>query len=104
MRCKNAISNPDDGLPDIQNGLLNAPLAVFDDVIVNKLSSYDYTNLEGYIDARLFEKRSMIFTGNYSPNELESLVGKRLRSRICSDVIIELKGKDMREQWYSFNL
>lgn len=98
MRCKNNISTPDEGLPDIQNGLLNAPLAVFDDVIVSKLSSYDYTNLEGYIDARLFEKRSMIFTGNYSPNELEQLVGKRLRSRICSDVVIELKGKDMRAQ------
>jgi len=95
-KCKASISNPEIDLSEIQYGLLNAPIAICDDVIVSKLSNYDYSSLESFIDSRLFEGKTTIFTGNYSPDELESVAGPRLRSRICSGEIVELRGKDRR--------
>jgi DNA replication protein DnaC len=95
-RCKLAISAPDDSLHEIQKGMFDAPLVVFDDVSVSQLSNYEYTMLYSFIDSRIFSEKSTIFTGNYSPEELKQVCGDRLASRICSGVVIELKGKDMR--------
>lgn len=95
-RCKLAMSKPDDSLDELNQGIFNAPLVVFDDIIVSQLSNYDYTTLQGFIDSRIYSGKSMIFTGNYSPEELKKNCGDRLASRICSGVVIELKGKDMR--------
>ena len=93
---KASISNPEINIAEIQSSLLKVPLAVIDEVVANKLSNYDYSNLYTFIDSRSFEGKSTIFTGNYSPNELEDMVGPQLRSRICRGTVIELKGRDMR--------
>lgn len=96
IRCKHAISRPDEELNDIHERILNCDLAILDDVTVTNLSNYDYTNLLAYVDSRLFSGKSTFYTGNYAPNELEKIVGGRLASRISSSEIIELKGIDNR--------
>ena len=96
MQCKNAISTPDSKLPKIQNALMHDDLVILDDIAVTSLSAYDYSTLYGYIDSRLFANKAMFFTGNYAPEELKSILGERLASRIANGVVIELKGKDMR--------
>lgn len=91
-RCKNAISHPDESLGEINKLLMNVDLVIFDDVIVNNLSNYDYSNIMVYVDTRLFSGKSTFFTSNYSPKEISKIADDRLASRICSGENIEFKG------------
>ena len=96
-KLKQTISTPDAQFAELQRNIGDVDLVVFDDITATQLSRYDYSSLLAPIDMRLFEGKSSIFTGNYSPDELENILGKRLKSRICDGIIIELKGNDMRE-------
>ena len=95
-RAKQAISKPDKEFDELRALLPEIDVVIFDDITATKLSNYDYTLLLAPIDTRLFSNKSMIFTGNYAPEELSPILGDRLQSRICKGVNIELKGQDMR--------
>ena len=97
MKLKDTITHPDEHFSGIQHDISEIDLVVFDDITATKLSNYDYTSLLAPIDKRIFGNKAMIFTGNYSPGELEPVIGKRLKSRICEGTVIELKGQDMRK-------
>ena len=73
-------------------------LVIWDDVAVNGISQYDYTQLFTLIDSRMLAEKSNVFTSNQlSVDEFANLMGSRLASRIYyGSEIIELKGKDMR--------
>ena len=60
------------------------------------LSNYDYTTLLNYVDQRVFNCKSTIYTGNANPKNLNQVIGDRLASRISNGYIIELKGLDRR--------
>lgn len=96
MQAKNAITTPDENLENLKSLMMKVDLVVLDDITAVKLSNYDYSTLLGYIDSRLFNGKSTFFTGNYSPDRLEEILGDRLASRVCSGNTIELKGRDMR--------
>lgn len=88
------FSNNHDAL---KNTLENADLVVWDDIAASKLSDYDINQLLIYLDKRIIENKSNIFTGNLtSRDKLTKVLGSRLASRIWSSTVIELKGKDRR--------
>lgn len=77
--------------------LENADLVVWDDIAATKLSDYDINQLLIYLDKRIIDSKSNIFTGNItSQDKLIKVLGSRLASRIWSSTIVELKGKDRR--------
>lgn len=80
------------------DSLITADLVVWDELGHGNVSAYDYANLLMYIDKRLFEEKSNIFTSNIRcQNDFNSFAGARLTSRIwgTSEIVI-LKGKDKR--------
>lgn len=74
-----------------------ADLVVWDDIAATKLSDYDVTQLLSFIDTRMYNQLSNIYTGNIVyEDEFEKILGARLTSRIWSGAVIELRGKDRR--------
>lgn len=98
IQLKNFNSKSDE-LERVKNELPNVDLVVWDDIASTDVSAYDYSQLLMYIDNRLLNERSNIFTGNYSDRTaLEKRVGMKLASRIWSDTteVVVFKGGDMR--------
>ena len=83
---------------EYKNKLLNCDLVIFDDVAVSGISQFDYNNLLMYLDSRILNEKSNIFTSNkVTKDELDKSVGSRLSSRIWeTSTRIEFKGKDRR--------
>lgn len=78
--------------------LINTDLVVWDEIAATSISSYDYSNLLMFMENRLLNNKSNIFTSNATTKQaLEEIVGAKLASRIwnTSDIII-FKGKDRR--------
>lgn len=80
---------------EYRDNLLNADLVIWDDIASTSMSAYDYTQLLSFIDSRMLNDKSNIFTSNISYN-LSKVVGDRLASRIESAEQIEICGRDMR--------
>jgi DNA replication protein DnaC len=77
--------------------LNNVDLVIWDDIASTKLSEYDHCNLLTYIDKRLLNGLSNIYTGNIDKAELPDAIGQRLTSRIYNEsIVIKLLGKDKR--------
>ena len=89
---KNPISE------EYKKNLMNVDLVVWDEIASTNISNYDYSNLLMYIDYRILNDKSNIFTSNItSASELEKLVGAKLTSRIWNTSrVIEFKSKDRR--------
>ena len=85
---------------ELRKEIINVDMVVFDDIAGTKFSDYDEMVLLTIIDARLMAKKCNIYTSNYtSKNELESILGVRLASRIINTSLgVQFKGKDRR--WY----
>lgn len=94
-RLKN-FSNP---LPeDYKEKILNADLVIWDDIASTNISQWDYSQLLIYIDSRMLNKKSNIYTSNIADEDrLSEAIGARLSSRIySSSEVIEFFGKDWR--------
>ena len=92
------LKNFDNPLPNSYKESLNsADLIVWDEIGTN-ISDYDYSQLLMYVDSRLLNGKSNIFTSNIVTYEsLSRAIGNRLASRIDgSDEKIILKGGDRR--------
>ena len=78
--------------------LLEADVVVWDEIASSSISNYDYSNLLMFLDYRIAECKSNIFTSNVtSSEELEKNVGSKLASRIWNTSrIIKFNGKDRR--------
>lgn len=85
-------------LKSYRDSLIKADLVIWDDIAHTDTSRYDYTNLLMYIDNRIFEGRSNIYTSNIATKkDLELCVGAKLASRIWNEShVVELVGKDRR--------
>jgi len=96
-KCKEVIANKDDEFEQMKMLLPNVDLVIWDDIATGKLSEFDHTNLLTYIDQRVLNGKSNIYTGNLNDKELAGCVGNRLKSRIWNDSsIVELQGVDRR--------
>lgn len=81
-------------------------LVVWDDIATSHMSNYEYTQLLIYIDHRILNGKSNIYTSNVTTLEsLEEIVGSRLASRIFStSKVIEFKAADGRGKFVSTDL
>ena len=83
---------------DYKQNLMDADLVVWDEIAFSNISNYDYSNLLIFLENRLLNKKSNIYTSNIETKEsLEERVGYKLASRIwnTSEIII-FRGKDKR--------
>ena len=78
--------------------ITDVDLVVWDDVASIGFSNYDLTQLLTLIETRMLNLKANIFTGNLvTPEELETVLGSRLTSRIWNkSEIITFRGKDRR--------
>ena len=76
--------------------LTTLDLVILDDIGAVQGSNYDLTILSNIIDTRYRNGKSTIYTSNLSPSDLEDAIGTRLSDRVCSDVVLELKGRSRR--------
>lgn len=95
-KCKEVISYPDPEFENLKKDIATVDFVVFDDMITNKLSNYDYATLLTYTDQRIFNEKTTVFTGNIPLEDLPQFIGDRLASRMASGIAIELKGEDRR--------
>ena len=98
LKCKD-FNKKDEAFEEIKELLPTIDLVVWDDIASTDVSAYDYSQLLMYIDNRLLNSKSNIFTGNYDDRTaLEKRVGMKLASRIWSDTtdVVIFKGGDMR--------
>ena len=95
-KCKDVISHPDEEFERLKQDIPNVDFVIFDDMVVNKMSNYDYSTLLNFTDQRIFNEKTTMFTGNIPLDSLSAYVGDRLASRILSGISIELKGVDRR--------
>lgn len=82
-----------------RNSILDADLVVWDDIASTDISAYDYSQLLMYIDGRVTDGKSNIYTGNITQRDvLEKSLGGKLTSRILSADTekIEFLGGDKR--------
>lgn len=77
--------------------ILNADLIVWDEVSTIS-SDFDRNQLLLFLEPRIFNGKSNIFTGNIvDGHDMEKILGSRLKSRIYDNsVIIEFRGLDKR--------
>lgn len=82
----------------LKNTLENVDIVVWDDIAASKLSDYDISQLLIFIDSRISNGKTNIFTGNLvTETSLINALGSRLSSRIWnSSTVVEFKGKDRR--------
>lgn len=75
--------------------LIERDLVVMDDVGSIKNTSYDNTMFLDIINARYSNNKATIYTSNAEPTALFS-DNLRMTDRICSDIVLEFKGKGKR--------
>jgi len=95
---KESIGGEKDLVEKLSRKIETVDLVIWDDVVVTDIKDFDYSNLLSFIDLRLFNEKSNIYTANKGGEDLRKTVGDRLFSRIysASDYKIELKGSDRR--------
>lgn len=94
---KDNISNYSEYIAYIKDNILKADLVIWDEIGIKNLGNFEHDNLFNYLNLRLEDGKSNIFTSNMSPDELHEKLGDRLYSRIVQmSKLIELNGKDKR--------
>lgn len=83
---------------DFKQLIQETDLVIWDDIASTEMSNYDLTQLLIYVDARLLNGKSNIYTGNISSVEnLQKIMGVRLASRIYNNSrVVIFEGKDRR--------
>lgn len=83
---------------EYKQSIIDVDLVVWDEIASTSISNYDYSNLLMFLENRLLNEKSNIFTSNsMTKKSLEEIVGIKLASRIWNtSEIIEFRGKDKR--------
>jgi len=86
------------GRNQLKKYLTNCDVVVWDDIASTRLSDYDTSQLLMFIDLRIAQGLSNIYTGNITSREgLARALGERLASRIWNvSRKVEFRGKDRR--------
>lgn len=92
-----SVKSKTEEFEELKDRLINDDLVIWDDIASTKMSDFDYKYLLSFIDKRILEGKSNIYTGNFNKLELDQNIGRRLSSRIYNDsIVIELMGRDRR--------
>lgn len=83
----------------VKDNIFDADIVIWDDIGTKTATSFEHENLLSIIDYRMCNGKSNIFTSNVSPEELRTLAGDRLYSRIINySTCLQFKGEDKRGQ------
>lgn len=96
-KLKENISTRNEDFELMRSRLDNVDLVVWDDIASSKLTDYDHVNLLTYIDQRVLNGLSNVYTGNLGIEELPAALGNRLSSRVWNEsAVVEFLGIDRR--------
>lgn len=98
LKCKD-FGNTDDNFNLLKSNIPTVDLVVWDDIASTSLSPFDYNQLLMYIDIRVSNRLSNIYTGNLVDRKLlQKALGDKLTSRILGNntEIIVFNGGDKR--------
>lgn len=74
--------NENESLNELKKLIVEVDLVVWDDIASTKLTDFDHSNLLTFIDNRINNGKSNIYTGNLDFPNIENALGKRLTSRV----------------------
>lgn len=98
-RIKDAFTTPDPQVQQMKRDIYKAPLVVWDDLCTRDPSLFDLDVLMVFIDHRIANGLSNIFTTNVKPTLVKKLLGERMDSRLVNNAEwIELNGADRRRK------
>ena len=95
MKKKLAINDPKilEEVSELEKGIFEAKIVVFDDIATKTASEYDKELLYVYVNSRI----NNLLTSIYTTDDLEAELGERLTSRIIGESnVIKLLGPAMR--------
>lgn len=94
------FDNKNTDINRIKKILLTADLVIWDDIASTAVSKYDYSQLLMFIDNRVLENKSNIYTGNLNTKAmLERALQDKLTSRIWElSEVVEFVGDDRRNE------
>lgn len=98
IKCKD-FKSTDIEFENLKKKIPQVDLVIWDEIAATDMSSYDYSQLLMYVDARSLDNKSNIYTGGITTRDvMEKLLGTRLTSRIWSlnTEVIEFFGGDRR--------
>ncbi len=98
IKCKD-FKTTDAEFERLKKQIPYVDLVVWDEIAATDMSSYDYSQLLMFVDARSLDNKSNIYTGGVTNRtDMENLLGARLTSRIWSvnTEVIEFFGGDRR--------
>lgn len=97
LELKSNISEKSEYVSYLNHNVLDADLVVWDDIATKSASDFEHEHLLSLIDSRINARKSNIFTSNISPNDLYTLLGTRLASRIINTAnTVQFAGQDKR--------
>lgn len=98
INIKENLYNNSDEIKKLNNNILNSDIVVFDDVATKNITQFEAEQLFSIVDFRMNSNKSCIFTSNMDTNDMYSLLGARLASRIVNfSKEIQFVGKDKRK-------
>ena len=97
LELKANIDEKSDYIQHIKQNVMNCDIVVWDDIATKSATEFEHEHLLSMIDYRLYNKKCNIFTSNIAPNDLHTLLGSRLASRIINESrLLKFTGKDKR--------
>lgn len=99
--CKRNISQDVKGFEELCNKIEKADLVIWDDLPCSRFTDYEHQILFQYIDDRITNGKSNIFTGNENIDGCRAKLGDKLTSRITSGYVVQFLDGDKRgdKQW-----
>lgn len=97
LELKANISQKSEYIENIENCVLDCDLVVWDDIGSKNGTEFEVSHLLSIIDTRINNGKSNIYTSNLNKEELHSILGDRLYSRIYNySKCVEFVGRDKR--------
>lgn len=97
LELKNNISEKSDYISHIKNNVYDAEIVVWDDIATKVSTEFEHEHLLSIIDQRINLGKTNVFTSNIPPNDLCTLLGSRLASRVINTSnTVEFIGQDKR--------
>lgn len=94
---KENINKPSDYITYIKENINTVDLIIWDEIGVKNLSPWEHDLLFSYINNRIENGKSNIYTSNLVPEQLKQILGDRIYSRIIQlSTLIQFNGKDKR--------
>lgn len=91
------FSGTNEYINHIKDNIVSADIVVFDEIGTKPATQFEFDNLYSFINSRVDNGKSCVYTSNQTPEQLKLSVGERLYSRIVNlSEVIELRGSDKR--------